>query len=156
MQRFCWNDREHFYFDYDWVMQRRTTTRSLAGVFPLFVNLADTSQAIDVALILENDFLRPGGLVTTLQETGQPWDAPYGWAPLQWTAINGLRNYGLEAFADTIAHRWVNLNVTVFEEKGEFAERYNVVEEHIEDSQFRNKAGYGWTNGVLLQLLEEQ
>ena len=40
-------------------------------------------------------------------DTGQQWDAPNGWAPLQWIAVEGLRRLPGERLAETIACRWM-------------------------------------------------
>ena len=40
--------------------------------------------------------LQIGGMATTLVSSGQQWDQPNGWAPLQWiAAILGLRQLRL-------------------------------------------------------------
>lgn len=52
--------------------------------------------------------------MTTLKNTGQQWDAPNGWAPLQWMAVKGLSNYGLSDLANDIVRRWIKLNVNVY------------------------------------------
>uniref|UniRef100_UPI00300A74CF trehalase family glycosidase n=1 Tax=Klebsiella pneumoniae TaxID=573 RepID=UPI00300A74CF len=68
--------------------------------------------------VVEKNFLKEGGLLTTLQTSGQQWDAPNGWAPLHYITIKGLENYGLQHLAETIAGRWITLNKTVFERSG--------------------------------------
>src|SRR5690606_2747671 len=75
-------------------LERVTDRPSLAAAFPLYFGLATPEQGRAVAARLERDFLAPGGFVTTRIESGQQWDAPNGWAPLQWLAIEGLRRYG--------------------------------------------------------------
>ena len=72
------------------------------------------------------DFLKAGGLITTLKNSGQQWDAPNGWAPLQFIAIKGLDNYGLKAEAKEMATRWVQLNIKVYKSTGKLMEKYNV------------------------------
>ena len=100
--------------------------------------------------MLRKDFLRPGGLVTTTIEGGQQWDAPNGWAPLQWVAIEGLRRYGHDDLADEIARRWVELNEKVYASSHKFVEKYNV--ESIDGlgggGEYVLQDGFGWTNGV--------
>src|SRR5437667_4952896 len=62
------------------VMDRPT----LAASYVLYFGLADSLQGVRVAARLERDFLKPGGFVTTLIPSGQQWDAPNGWPPLEW------------------------------------------------------------------------
>ena len=59
----------------------------------LFVALADERQARAVARAISRDLLKAGGIVTTPVASGQQWDAPNGWPPLQWVGISGLRRY---------------------------------------------------------------
>jgi len=150
IQDYLWNEKEGFYKDFNFHHSTQTGVTSLAGVFPLFVNLATQEQADKVADVLRKDFLQPGGLVTTLIENGQQWDAPNGWAPLQWVAIKGLRNYGHDDLADEIAKRWVELNEKVYAQSQKFVEKYNV--ESADGlgggGEYVLQDGFGWTNGV--------
>ena len=130
--------------------------RSLAGVFPLAYGLATPAQAARVGAGLQQDFLKPGGLVTTLSRTGQQWDAPNGWAPLQYLAIAGLRRYGQRPLVDTVARRWVRLNTRVFAQAGKLLEKYDVLDPtRPADGEYPLQDGFGWTNGVLLKLLNQ-
>ena len=92
--------------------------------------------------------------MTTLETTGQQWDAPNGWAPLQWVTITGLKNYGHDDLAAEIADRWVKLNSDVFKRTGKLMEKYNVVDTQLEagGGEYPGQDGFGWTNGVLLAL----
>ena len=78
------------YFDYRWTRRARGPRVSAATLYPLFVALASEAQAAAVAKVTVRQLLRPGGIVTTTLRTGQQWDAPNGWAPLQWIAIDGI------------------------------------------------------------------
>ena len=157
IQQYCWDESEQFFFDYNF--KKHTTTKhiTLAGVFPLYAKIATTQQAEAVAKRIEKDFLQPGGLVTTLENTGQQWDAPNGWAPLQWVAIEGLRNYGYHDLANTIKERWIMTNTKVFKAKGKLIEKYDVVGESGVGGggEYPLQDGFGWTNGVLAALLDE-
>ncbi len=152
--RYCWHEGESFFVDYDWTLSRPSQAVTMAGCFPLFASIATPEEAALVAGRLESDFLFDGGLVATLQTTGQQWDAPNGWAPLQWIAVKGLENYGFHTLADTIRQRWLNLNRQVFHRTGKLMEKYNVVDPHIEagGGEYPGQDGFGWTNGVFLAM----
>src|SRR5690606_9959848 len=96
-------------------------------------------------------------VVTTLHNTGQQWDAPNGWAPLQWVTIEGLRNYGFDELAETIKRRWIDANVSVFKETGKLVEKYDVTHgrQGGGGGEYPLQDGFGWTNGVLAALLSE-
>jgi alpha,alpha-trehalase len=154
--QYCWNSNAGFFVDYDFVEQKQKQELTLAGITPLYFNIAEQYQADRVAEKLTSDFLKPGGLVTTLKTTGQQWDAPNGWAPLQWLAIIGLENYGHHALAKTIAQRWLALNEKVYANTGKMMEKYNVVDVNQEagGGEYPGQDGFGWTNGVYLELLK--
>ncbi len=130
---------------------------TLATVFPLFFDLATPEQAKRVAKIIHREFLRPGGWVTSLNNSGQQWDAPNGWAPLQWVVYIGLRNYGYVKEAETGAKRWVKNNLSVYRSSGKLLEKYNVekIGSVARGGEYAVQDGFGWTNGVLLGFLDE-
>lgn len=150
--RHCWDDTDGFFFDYNFKIGRSTNQRTLAAMFPLFFKLCSQQQANQVADIIEHDFLKPGGLTTTLHETGQQWDAPNGWAPLQWIAYKGLKNYHHDRLANEVKSRWLKTVETVYEKTGKMTEKYNVFQEgiHAGGGEYPNQDGFGWTNGVYL------
>lgn len=151
----CWSERDEFFVDLDARTGERRATLTLAGVVPLFLGVATPEQAHAVERTLRARFLRPGGLVTTLAHTGEQWDAPNGWAPLQWMAIAGLRRYGRDELAAEIARRWIALNRAVYARTGRMMEKYNVEDLALPagGGEYPTQDGFGWTNGVLLELL---
>ncbi len=150
--KYCWNEEKKFFFDYDFVEKNQKQHLTLAALFPLFFKMATADQAASVAKNIESKFLKYGGLSTTLNATGQQWDAPNGWAPLQWIAYRGLLNYNLNELAEEIKKRWTRANLTVYQNSGKMTEKYDVWNEHGEASggEYPNQDGFGWTNGVYL------
>lgn len=155
IDRYCWNDAKGYYFDYQFEDGKQTDCYSLAGVFPLFVTIADYDQSCRVAEVIEQKFLQPGGLSTTLHHTGQQWDAPNGWAPLQWIAFKGLNKvpYLHCDLAQTIRKNWMEANEQVYAATGKMTEKYNVENPLTEagGGEYPNQDGFGWTNGVYLK-----
>ncbi len=151
---YCWDDDQGFYFDYDFVEGKKTEHYTLAAAFTLFFNVASPKKAAKMATIIEEQFLQAGGVTTTLNNTGQQWDAPNGWAPLQWITVKGLRNYGFDALADTIKDRWLKANQVIYEKTGKMTEKYNVYVQDLEagGGEYPLQDGFGWTNGVYLAL----
>ncbi len=155
IDRYCWDEERGFYFDYAPSREERTDAWTAAGAAPLFCGAASEAQAAAVAETLEERFLRPGGLVTSLTYSGEQWDAPNGWAPLHWTAIVGLRRYGHTDLAREIAGRWLDLNREVFERTGRMLEKYDVSgtgDGVGGGGEYPLQFGFGWTNGVALAL----
>ncbi len=150
IEQYCWNEQHQFFHDYDFVRREATPSATLAAMFPLYVGLASRKQAAAVATRLEQDFLRAGGLATTLIENDQQWDMPNGWAPLHYVTIKGLERYGHQKLADTIRQRWLATNRLVFERHHKFIEKYDVVHpgELGGGGEYELQDGFGWTNGV--------
>jgi alpha,alpha-trehalase len=156
--KYCWSDKESFFMDYDFVTRHHTPAFTLAACFPLFFQMALPKQAHCVADKLEKDFLKPGGLLTTLTYTHEQWDAPNAWAPLQYISIQGLRHYGYQDLAEKIKHNWIQLNIEIYKATGKLVEKYNVedIQSEAGGGEYPLQDGFGWTNGVLLKLLTEK
>ncbi len=158
IMKYCWDDEQACFVDFNFHHGKPTGVLSLAMVFPLYVGIATDEQAAKVAERLERDFLKLGGLVTTLQESSQQWDYPNGWAPLHWVTIEGLRRYGFDELAETIKQRWLKTQETIFRTSGKMVEKYNVVDEANGlggGGEYPLQDGFGWTNGVAAALLKE-
>ncbi len=158
LQKYCWDKKQGYFQDYDFIKRDFTGILSLAGVYPLYMEMATDAQANSCAKIIGEQFLKPGGVVSTLNETGQQWDAPNGWAPLQWMTIKGMRNYEQDALANSIKDRWVALNRKVYKNTGKMVEKYNVQDTTLlaGGGEYPVQDGFGWTNGILLKLLLEK
>jgi alpha,alpha-trehalase len=154
VERVLWNSAAGAYVDYDWRAQKSVDSVSLATLYPLYFKLSDKDKARTIATTVRTKLLAPHGLATTTWRTGQQWDAPNGWAPLQWIAIGGLRNYGQESLAGTIAQRWVAKNLEVYRASGKLVEKYDVAGAAAGGGgEYPLQDGFGWTNGVLRRLL---
>ncbi|WP_395678974.1 alpha,alpha-trehalase TreF [Inquilinus sp.] len=155
VRRLLWDPQAGVFTDYLWREGRRTGAVTLATAYPLFFGLADPDQADRVADTLEHRLLAPGGLLTTEIVSGQQWDAPNGWAPLQWIAIRGLARTGHDHLAETVARRWAERVVGVYTQTGKLTEKYDVTGTSPDTGggEYPNQDGFGWTNGVMRQLL---
>src|ERR1700761_5939935 len=84
IQKYSWSEKDGFFMDYNWKDHHTTPNLTLAGTYPLEFKIATPAQAAKVASVVKNKFLKPGGLVTTFKRSGQQWDSPNAWAPLQY------------------------------------------------------------------------
>lgn len=152
--QYCWNEIQNTFCDFDSVSKTTKETISLAMMFPLYANIATPDQAVKVIKVLEENLLFDGGVVTTTNTSGQQWDSPNGWAPLQWITVIALKNYGFDKLANTIVERWLQLNRQVFARTGKMMEKYNVVNTSLEagGGEYEGQDGFGWTNGVFLAM----
>jgi len=153
-----WDPTAGWFFDVRWRDGTRVVDRpTLAAASALYFGVATADQARQVAARLGRDFLKPGGFVTTLIASGQQWDAPNGWPPLQWLAIEGLRRYGHTSLADRARARWLALNRRVYHATGKMTEKYDVVHptRGAGGGEYPTQDGFGWTNGVALALADQ-
>jgi alpha,alpha-trehalase len=153
----CWDASTGFFRDYDFRKAAFTPILSMAGVYPLYFQMATPEQARQVALKLADDFLQAGGYTSTLVNTGEQWDAPNGWAPLQWIAYRGLKNYQHDELANRGRDRWLENNIRVYENTTKMVEKYNVLDMTLTagGGEYDLQDGFGWSNGVAQRLLLE-
>ena len=149
---YSWNKDLRYFFDYDFTQKQTTDKWTLAGMMPLFCDAATDEQAAAAKKVVEEKFLRDGGVVTSIYKTGQQWDSPNGWAPLQFITAKGLMNYGHHDLARTIGERWMNVNEKVFKSTGKMMEKYNVEDTSLESGggEYPTQDGFGWSNGIFL------
>ena len=154
VNKYCFNTKENWYYDYIISAKKQNTEQTIAGISPMLFNIAPKQNAAAITAVLKNKFLKDGGVVTTLKTTGQQWDAPNGWAPLQWMSVKGLENYGQKNMAKDIAGKWVALNEKVYKNTGKMMEKYNVVNAALDagGGEYTSQDGFGWTNGVYLAM----
>lgn len=126
IEKYLWNDQQGWYADYDLKSHKVRNQLTAAALFPLYVNAAAKDRANKMATATKTHLLQPGGLNTTSVKSGQQWDAPNGWAPLQWVATEGLQNYGQKEVAMDISwHFLTNVQHTYDQEK-KLVEKYDV------------------------------
>jgi len=158
IDRMLWSDKAGAYLDYDWQRDEPREALTSATAAPLFIGLASREQAHRTASALRDRLLREGGLGTSELDSGEQWDKPNGWAPLQWMAIRGMRNYEIDA--DDIACRWLRTVGTLYKKESKLVEKY-VVTHDGEDAEggcggeYPLQDGFGWTNGVTRRLLQD-
>jgi alpha,alpha-trehalase len=161
IKKLMWNSDVNFYCDYNFETNQVMPNVTAAGYFPLsllnYTNEEMQSISKSIEATTKTHLLKPGGIVTTTNAVGQQWDAPNGWAPLQWMAIVGLEKIGKKELAKDAATRWTLLNKKVYTATGKLTEKYNVVDLSIETGggEYPNLDGFGWTNGVYLALVKK-
>lgn len=154
VRRHLWDEKRGVFADLLWKEERPTGHITAATLFPLYFGIATPKQAQRVAHQVRAQLLAPHGLATTTHRTGQQWDAPNGWAPLQWVGIEGLSRYGHGELARTIAERWIRRVVSVYQKTGKLVEKYDVTGDSAAGGgEYPLQDGFGWTNGVLRALM---
>jgi alpha,alpha-trehalase len=160
VNRLLWDGRAGLYRDYNFDSRRTRDYPFLTTFYPLWAGIASREQAAAVARNLPL-FEQPGGLQTSANRSGNQWDAPFGWAPLELIAVQGLRRYRFKTEADRISRNFLSLVIEQYRQHGIIVEKYDVVRRSTDvsgDIQFgyrSNEAGFGWTNGVFTVLYDE-
>ena len=150
---------EGYFFDVRWRTGERVTDRpTMAAAAPLYFGLASAEQGRAVAARLGRDFLKPGGFATTQIASGQQWDSPNGWPPLQWLAIQGVERYGRSDIADDARNRWLALGRRTYRVTGKMTEKYDVTDlsKRAGGGEYPTQDGFGWTNGVAAALAAQE
>ncbi|MEO1969609.1 MAG: alpha,alpha-trehalase TreF [Sphingomonadaceae bacterium] len=154
VDKYLWDQAEARYADWNIATSKPTQVLSAATLYPLYVGMASPAQGKAVANTTRKYLLAQGGLRTTLVQTGQQWDAPNGWAPLQWIAIAGLDRYGAPDLARDVAHRWITTVARTYGSTGKMLEKYDIENRKPGGGgEYPLQDGFGWTNGVASALL---
>ena len=156
IEKYLWNDKEGWYADYDLKSHKVRNQLTAAALFPLYVNAAAKDRASKVATAIQAHLLQPGGLATTSVKSGQQWDAPNGWAPLQWVAASGLQNYGQDTVAMDVTWRFLTNVQHTYDREKKLVEKYDVSTTGTGGGggEYPLQDGFGWTNGVTLKMLD--
>jgi alpha,alpha-trehalase len=159
VNRLMWDAKDGLYYDYDFVNHRVRHYPFLTTFYPLWAGIATKEQAARVEGNLPL-FEKVGGLQTSTYVSGNQWDAPFGWAPLQMIALEGLRRYGYAGDAERISMKFLSLVRREFLSHGYIVEKYDVVRggsdvsANIHFGYSANQAGFGWTNAVFTELFD--
>ena len=155
MHTHMWDEALGHFCDFDLTANARRPQPTAAALAPLLSGVATQEQADASAAFAAEKLRAPGGLRTTLVTSGQQWDEPNGWAPLQWIAAAGLRRYGHDALAQDIARRWIATVQAAYARTGLVFEKYDVEAGAVgAGGEYAPQIGFGWTNGVTADLID--
>lgn len=157
IQRYLWQPKQNVFGDFDFMSQKASSYAYITSLYPLWAGIATRQQEEQIETKL-NLFERPGGLSMSNFDSGMQWDEPFGWAPTNWIAVDGLDESGFRADAQRLARKWNDTVDTGFARDGTIREKYNVVEGnanvHVSAGYTTNEIGFGWTNAVYLKMLQ--
>ncbi|HXP17850.1 MAG TPA: trehalase family glycosidase [Terriglobales bacterium] len=158
IQKYLWDPARRLFFDYDFETGVRSSYEYVTTYYPLWAGLATPEQAQELVRNL-GIFERSGGLSMSSNYADVQWDYPYGWAPTQIIAIEGLRRYGFNDDANRISYNFLATVVENFRRDGTIREKYNVVtrssESGVHAGYQQNVIGFGWTNAAFLLFLHD-
>ena len=157
INRLMWDEQDGLYYDYNFARKEVRRYPFVTTFYPLWVGAADRKQAARIVANLHL-FERPGGLLTSTNVSGSQWDAPYGWAPTEMLAIEGLRRYGYNKEADRITANFLSTIMKEFIQHNTIVEKYDVerreseVGAGLKFGYKSNEIGFGWTNAAFVEL----
>ncbi|WNN46530.1 alpha,alpha-trehalase TreA [Winslowiella toletana] len=157
INRYLWDEQDGWYADYDWQKNSVRKQLTAATLFPLYLQVASKEKASRTADAVQKQLVKEGGLVTTNVNNGQQWDAPNGWAPLQWVAVEGLNHYGKQTLAKDIGMRFLKNVQATYDKEHKLVEKYVVEGSGLGGGgggEYPLQDGFGWTNGVTLKLMD--
>jgi len=151
MNRYLWDSKERSFENYSISSQQRIHAISGDLFSTLFSKVASPTQARQIKSQL-SVLEAPGGIrASNLVNSTRQWDGDNGWAPYQFFAIEGLRDYGYGRDARRIASKWVKANAKVHESSGVLYERIDVAriaKPETDSTKYPPQAGFLWTNGI--------
>ena len=155
INKYLWNPTQGMFYDYNFVTQKQSNYNYIAAFYPLWANLATPQQAAALEHHLPL-FEHDGGLAMSDNNSGTQWDLPFGWAPTNWLAIKGLEQYGFMADATRLSEKFSQTILQNFLTDATIREKYNVASSSanvaVATGYKSNVVGFGWTNGVYLQM----
>lgn len=157
MNTYLWDAKTGVYRDYNLRTGLASTIVTADTFAPLHAQLATPEQAQKVA---ENLYRleRAGGLMSSEKNSGKQWDAPYGWAPHHYFAIDGLRKYGFHTDAHRLAQKWVETVDRIFQRTGKIIEKIDATTGDVpieNGDKYPTQDGFLWTNGVYVWALTD-
>lgn len=177
INEFLWNEREGFFFDYDYNNKLQSKFLSLAGFSPMWAGLATEKQAkrmikhlsefeTDHALtITSKKSLAPKVRLQTLPGAyriavedllkSKQWDYPNAWPPLEYLTVVGLLKYGFVEDARRLMEKYIKTHAALFRKHKTFLEKINgVTGEPSGSYDYELQLGFGWTNAIFYRYIQ--
>lgn len=161
IEKVLWDETDGIWYDYDRIEQQPRRLFFPSNVAPLWATILPEDVTEKFAKRAFNylkekqvlDF--PGGIPTSLINSGEQWDYPNAWPPLQAFIIQGLDRAGLQQEAENLARKWLKANIRGFMNSHEMFEKYDalVSGKFGGGGEYTVQSGFGWSNGVALELI---
>lgn len=166
INKVLWHDDIGAWLDYDIINDKRREYFTPTNLYPLWTRSFNPENENTIAekvlkYIADNGLdSYAGGVPNTFEQTGEQWDYPNVWPPMQHALIMGLDNLNnaeAKELAFRWAERWVRSNYMAYEETKNMFEKYNALElgGHGGGGEYEIQIGFGWTNGVVMELLDK-
>lgn len=173
IQQYLWNEKTLSWNDYNFVTKTQNTDFYGYQFVPFWAGVYEVLPHKTISTVIQTllpQFSYVAGIPTSTQPSGQQWDFPNGWAPLQFFAVQGFFNVltnpnwedpyiraQLTSVTKQLAHKWITTNYCGYKKYNLMFEKYDVtsVGSHGGGGEYTVQDGFGWTNGVALRFIAE-
>ena len=135
--------------------QRSCTLKEINGIMRCTGTFKDESLA-QHALIAKDNF----GMPASLRLTGNQWDWPNSWAPVQHFAAGGLELAGERDLVSQIDRGWLQAVEISFAKTGSIAEKFDATDPArtptVTAGYSQTQVGFGWTNAFYMEALNRR
>jgi alpha,alpha-trehalase len=159
IRKFCWNEQEGFFFEYNYSQERQIPVWSLCAYWTLWAGVATSQQASCLAENLKR-FEHEYGIAFTDKLYASPfaefrtlqWSYPYNWPPLAIMAVEALDKGGFQTEARRVGQKFLGLMLRQYEKTGKLWEKYIVVPGQAEQSpeRYDTPPFHGWASAAVV------
>lgn len=167
-----WNSEDKMWYDYDTQFKQHRKEFFISNLTPLWAqvhnpnnldicsNVLEYLYSVNLTTSVGGDPVYLGGTPSTLDKTGEQWDSPNAWPPLQQFMVLALEHTECKearTLAKNLATHWVEANLIGYSETGDMFEKYDaeVPGQYGGGGEYVVQSGFGWTNGVVLSFINE-
>ncbi|ERL91838.1 hypothetical protein D910_09163 [Dendroctonus ponderosae] len=166
IETLLYNDADGIWYDFDYDMKVQRQYFFASNFAPLWAECYREenkeqygSKAVKYFRKSEIELFQ-GGIPTSLEESGEQWDLPNAWPPLQEFVVLGLHKSGdseAQSVAKEFANRWISANMKGFETDGAMYEKYDAIYpgQYGGGGEYEVQLGFGWSNGVALAFIDQ-
>ncbi len=153
-----WSERMNYWADFDMGQNKLNDEHFFVfGLSPLWFGInAPNKTANEVIDANAGYFLKfNGGIPVSFINSSEQWDMPNVWAPNQHSVIMMIYKYD-KNLSLKVARNFFNSVYQGWKKSNVFYEKYDAVHpgERGLGGEYEVQSGFGWTNGVILNLLQ--
>lgn len=127
VQAVLWNQEDGIWYDFDIINNKPRKYFVPTNLAPLWTLCFDFTKSQEISDSVVKYLVNttkvdsyPGGVPNTLMPTGEQWDFPNVWPPMQYILVKALDNLNTKeskALAEKWAIRWVTSNFKAYSDK---------------------------------------
>lgn len=166
IEQTLWDEQDGIWYDYDILDNKFRKYFYPSNLSPLWMGVVEKGRVRQKSarvlkyLKLSHGLDFPGGIPTSLIQSGQQWDFPNAWPPLVSIVVNALEASGNQQsrrMAFQVAQTWVRACLQGFNKNKQMFEKYDAETpgKFGGGGEYKVQEGFGWSNGVVLEFLNK-